>query len=161
MANYSMKDITDLREITGMGLGDIKKALDESDGNRDKALQALRERGAKIMDKKSDRNAGEGVIEVYVHAGKTGVIVEINCETDFVAKSDAFKDFAHDIALQIASMSPESVEELLAQSFVKDSKQTISDYLVDTTGRMGEKIVITRFNRYFLGETATPVTEEE
>ena len=161
MANYTLKDITDLREMTGMGLSDIKKALEEADGDRSKAMVALKERGAKIMDKKSDRTAGEGIIEAYVHAGRTGVIVEINCETDFVARGEGFKEFAHDVALQIASMNPENVEELLEQSFVKDSKLTINDYLRDTTSKMGEKIVITRFVRYALGETAVAATDQE
>src|SRR5690606_36506732 len=133
MANISMQDITELRELTGMGLGDVKKALEEAEGNRPKALEMLKERGAKIMDKKSDRTAGEGIVEVYVHAGKTGVIVEISCQTDFVAKGEFFKEFAHDVALQIASVAPATVEELLEQSFVKDSKLTIADYLRDTT----------------------------
>jgi elongation factor Ts len=159
MANYTLQDITELRELTGMGLGDIKKALEEADGNRAKAMEVLRERGAKIMDKKSDRTTGEGIIEAYVHAKRTGVIVEVNCETDFVSRSEGFKEFAHDIALQIASMNPATVEELLSQAFVKDSKLTIADYLRDNTSRMGEKIVISRFTRYSLGETEA-ATEE-
>jgi len=152
MASYSMQDITDLREMTGMGLSDIKKALEEAEGNRPKALELLKERGAKIMEKKSDRTAGEGIIEAYVHGGRIGVLLEVNCETDFVARSDSFKEFAHDLALQISSMKPEGVEELLAQPFIKDSKLTIADYLRDTTSRLGEKIVIARFDRYVLGD---------
>ncbi|MBU6389325.1 translation elongation factor Ts [Patescibacteria group bacterium] len=154
MANYTLQDITELRELTGMGLSDIKKALEEAEGDRSKALEALRKRGASIMEKKSERTAGEGLIEAYVHGGRTGVLVEINCETDFVSRGELFKEFAHDIALQIASMAPENVEELLAQTYIKDSKLTIADYLRDTTGKLGEKIVITRFIRYGLGETA-------
>ena len=158
MANYTMQDIQDLREMTGMGLSDIKKALDEADGNRPKALELLKERGAKIMEKKSDRTAGEGIIEAYVHGGRIGVLLEVNCETDFVARSDSFKEFAHDVALQISSMKPESVEELLEQPFIKDSKLSIADYLRDTTSRLGEKIVISRFERYVLGG-AQPAAE--
>lgn len=154
MANYTVQDITELREMTGMGLSDIKKALDEADGDRSKAMAALRERGAHIMAKKSDRTAGEGVIEAYVHAGRAGVIVEINCETDFVSRSESFKAFAHDVALQIASMNPATIEELLEQPFVKDSKLTIGEYLRDTTSMLGEKIIISRFTRYGLGESA-------
>lgn len=160
MADYTLQDITELREMTGMGLSDIKKALEEASGDRSKAMGLLKERGAKIMDKKSGRTAGEGVIEAYVHAGRTGVIVEVNCETDFVARGESFKEFAHDIALQIASMGAASVEELLEQAFVKDSKLTIAEYLRDTTGKMGEKIVINRFTRYVLGENVVAGTEE-
>ncbi|MEI6478206.1 MAG: translation elongation factor Ts [bacterium] len=153
MANYTMQDIAELREQTGMGLSDIKNALEEAAGDRAKAMTFLKERGAKIMGKKADRDASEGVIEAYVHSGRIGVIVEVNCETDFVARGEAFKEFAHDLALQIASMAPENVEELLEQAFVKDSKLTIGEYLQDTTSKMGEKIVISRFTRYELGQS--------
>lgn len=153
MANYTTQDISELREQTGMGLMDIKKALNEAKGNRAQAMELLRERGAKIMDKKSDRTAGEGLIEAYVHAGRIGVLVEVNCETDFVARSEAFKEFIHDLALQISSMAPATVEELLEQPWIKEGKLTIGDYLRDTTSKIGEKIQIARFTRYVLGET--------
>jgi len=152
MANYTTQDIQDLREQTGMGLMDIKKAWDEADGNRAKAMEVLKERGAKIMEKKSDRSVGEGLIEAYVHGGRIGVILELNCETDFVARSETFKEFAHDLALQISSMAPETVEELLEQPFVKDSKLSIGQYLQDATSKLGERIVIARFTRYVLGQ---------
>ena len=154
MANYTMKDVADLREETGMGLMDIKNALEEADGNRAKTMELLKERGAKIMGKKSDRTAGEGVIEGYVHNGRIGVMLEVNCETDFVARSETFKEFSHDVALQISSMKPDSVEELLEQPWIKDSKMTFGDYLRDMTSKLGEKIVISRFDRYVLGETS-------
>ena len=152
MANYTLQDVADLREQTGMGMMDIKKVLEESDGNRAKALELLRERGAHIMAKKADRVTGEGLIEAYVHGGRIGVLLELNCETDFVARSETFKEFAHDLALQISSMAPASVEELLEQAFIKDSKMTIADYLQDATSKLGEKIVIARFERFVLGE---------
>jgi elongation factor Ts len=154
MPNYTTQDITDLREQTGMGLMDIKKALDEADGNRGKALEFLKERGAKIMAKKSDRTTAEGLIEAYVHGGRIGVLLEVNCETDFVARSETFKEFAHDLALQISSMSPETVEELLEQPFIKDSKLSMGGYLQDVTSRLGEKVVVKRFVRYSLGSEA-------
>ena len=160
MANYSLQDVTDLREQTGMGLMDIKKVLDEADGNRAKALELLKERGAKIMAKKADRVSGEGVIEAYVHAGRIGVMLELNCDTDFVARSETFKEFAHDLALQVSSMAPETVEELLEQPFIKDSKMSIADYLRDMTSKLGERLVISRFTRIVLGETAVKPTEE-
>ena len=160
MANYTMQDISELREMTGMGLMDIKNALEGAEGDRSKALEALRERGAKIMDKKSDRTAGEGVVEAYVHGGRIGVLIEVNCETDFVGRSETFKEFVHDLALQISSMKPESVEELLQQTFIKDSKLTIASYLQDTTSKLGERIVIARFVRYVLGETQSEAVAE-
>ncbi len=152
MANYTMQDVADLREQTGMGLMDIKKVLEESGGDRAKALELLKERGAKIMDKKSDRTAGEGLIEAYVHGGRIGVLLEVNCETDFVARSESFKEFAHDVVLQVASMKPDTVEELLEQPWIKDSKMTIADLLRDVTSKLGEKIVISRFERMVLGQ---------
>lgn len=161
MANYTTQDIQDLREQTGMGLMDIKKALDEADGDRAKAMELLKERGAKIMDKKADRTAGEGIVEAYVHGGRIGVLLEVNCETDFVARGETFKEFAHDVALQISSMAPASVEELMEQPFIKDSKLTIGDYLRDVTGKLGERIVIARFVRYVLGETGTAADQAE
>jgi len=161
MAKYTTDDITNLRETTGMGLMDIKKALDEADGDRTKALGLLKERGAKIMDKKSGRTAGEGLVEAYVHGGRIGVLLEVNCETDFVSRSDGFKEFCHDLALQISSMDPKSVEDLLEQPWIKDAKLTIADYLRETTGKLGEKIVIARFSRYLLGETEAGAGSEE
>jgi elongation factor Ts len=154
MPNYTTTDITDLREQTSMGLMDVKKALDEADGDKAKALELLRERGASLVAKKADRHAAQGVIEAYVHGGRIGVLVEVNCETDFVARGDAFKEFAHDLALQIASMAPVTVDELLDQDFFKDTKLTIKQYLAEVTGKLGEKIVIGRFDRYVLGELA-------
>jgi elongation factor Ts len=159
MASYSMNDISDLRDETGMGLMDIKKALEEADGNRAKALEFLKERGAKIMSKKSDRVAGEGIIEAYVHNGRIGVLLEVNCETDFVSRSETFKEFSHDVALQISSMSPTTVEELMEQPFIKDSKLSMGEYLQDVTSRLGERIVISRFERYVLGGATTSAVE--
>jgi elongation factor Ts len=154
MVNYTTADIAELREMTSMGLMDVKKALDEADGDKKKALEILKERGASIMAKKSARHAAQGVIEAYVHGGRIGVLLEVNCETDFVARGEAFKEFAHDVALQIASAAPETVEELLEQEFIKDTSKTISALLAEVTGKIGERIVITRFDRYVLGELA-------
>jgi elongation factor Ts len=151
---YTTADIAELRERTGMGMLDVKKALDEAEGDKSKALELLKARGAQIMAKKADRHAAEGVIETYVHNGRIGVMVEVNCETDFVARSDGFEAFAHDVALQISSMAPETVEELLEQPFIRDAKKTIAEYLAETTATLGERIVITRFVRYVLGEQA-------
>lgn len=153
MANYTTADIAELREQTGMGLMDVKKALEEADGNKGKALEFLKERGAHIMAKKADRTASEGMIEGYVHSGKIGVLVEVNCETDFVARGDDFKNFVHDLALQISSMAPATVEELLEQDFIKGGG-TVASLLSTVTGKVGERIVIKRFVRYVLGENA-------
>jgi elongation factor Ts len=107
----SVEDIKKLKELSGIGLTDAKNALVESNGDFDKALEVLRKKGVTKADKKSDREAREGIIDSYVHGGRIGVIVEVNCETDFVAKTDNFKSFVHNIALQIASMSPIYISE--------------------------------------------------
>ena len=107
----TVEDIKKLKELTGIGLTDAKVALVEADGDFDKALEALRKKGLTKAEKKGDREAREGVIDSYVHGGRIGVLVEVNCETDFVARTDGFKEFAHLIALQIASMSPTYVSE--------------------------------------------------
>jgi len=102
----SIDDIKKLKELTGIGLTDAKAALLESKGNFEKALETLRKKGITKAEKKGDREAREGLIDSYVHSGRIGVLVEVNCETDFVARTDGFKSFVHEIALQIASMSP-------------------------------------------------------
>lgn len=107
----SIDDIKKLKELTGVGLTDAKVALVEADGNFDKALEAMRKKGLTRAEKKGDREAREGIIDSYVHSGRIGVIVEVNCETDFVARLDGFKEVAHEIALQIAAMNPTYVSE--------------------------------------------------
>ena len=107
----SIDDIRKLKELTGVGLTDAKAALVEADGDFDKALEAMRKKGITKAEKKADREAREGIIDSYVHGGRIGVLVEVNCETDFVARTDGFKEFAHAIALQVASMSPQYISE--------------------------------------------------
>ena len=102
----SLDEIKKLKELTGVGLTDAKKALIEADGDFDKALTAMREKGLTKAEKRGEREAREGLIESYVHSGRIGVLVELNCETDFVAKTAEFKELAHDLALQVAAMSP-------------------------------------------------------
>lgn len=144
-------DIQKLREETGAGIMECKRALEEAKGDFGKAKEILKERGALIAQKKSERVAGEGVIESYIHSnGKIGALVEINAETDFVARNPEFKEFAHDIAMQIASMDPKDVEGLLEQSFIKDQSLTIRDLLHQKIAKIGENIQIKRFVRYNL-----------
>ena len=107
----SIDDIRKLKELSGIGLTDAKAALVEADGNFDKALEALRKKGVTKAEKKGDREAREGLIDSYVHSGRIGVLVEVNCETDFVARTDGFKSFVHEIALQVASMSPTYISD--------------------------------------------------
>ncbi len=143
--------VKELRQRTGIGLMDAKRALVEAAGDMDQAIAILQAKGASVMAKKADRTASDGIIETYVHNNKIGVMVEVNCETDFVARNPEFRNFAHEVALQIASMRPATVEELLAQPFVKSPSQTMSDLLTALVQKIGEKIVIERFERYELG----------
>ncbi len=168
MTTISADAIKELRERTSAGIMDCKNALQDANGDMDKAIALLRERGIATVAKKASRAANEGLIETYVHAGgRIGVIVELNCETDFVARTDDFKELAHNIALQVAAMDPRAIDDeiplddldtsdgeprLLHQPFVKDSSQTIGNLLTDTVAKVGENIVIRRFVRYGLGE---------
>ena len=111
MAKISIEDIKKLKELSGVGLTDAKKALVEAKGNFDKALAAMRKKGLTKAEKRGDRETREGYIDAYVHDGRIGAIIELNCETSFVANTDEFKDLAHKIAMQVASMAPLYVTE--------------------------------------------------
>ena len=194
--SVSIDDIKKLKELSGIGLTDAKAALVEADGDFDKALEALRKKGVTKAEKKGDREAREGIIDSYVHSGRIGVLVEVNCETDFVARLDGFKTFAHEIALQIAAMAPTYVSEadipaeeiervrseakerviaegkpadladkivdgqvkkhfeekvLLTQTYIKNDKQTVADFLKENVAILGENLVIRQFKRIELG----------
>ena len=111
MAEITIEQIKKLKELSGVGLTDAKKALVEADGDFDKALEAMRKKGLTKAEKRGDRETREGLIESYIHDGRLGAIVEVNCETSFVAKTDEFKTLAHQIAMQVASMNPLYVSE--------------------------------------------------
>lgn len=123
MANISIEDIKKLKELSGVGLTDAKQALVESDGDFDKALEAMRKKGLTKAEKRGDRETREGLIEAYIHDGRIGAIVEVNCETSFVAKTDEFKDLAHKIAMQVASMNPLYVSAENIPADVMDAKK--------------------------------------
>ncbi len=146
MDNFILK----LREETGAGVMDCKRALDDAKGDYEKAKQIIFERGVIKAEKKSERKTGSGVLETYVHSGRIGVILELRCETDFVAKTDVFKELAHDLAMHIASMNPENVDQLINQPFVKDESKTIKDLITQTIAKTGENVKIERFCRYEL-----------
>ncbi|OGD61239.1 translation elongation factor Ts [Candidatus Berkelbacteria bacterium RIFCSPLOWO2_01_FULL_50_28] len=149
MANVEL--IKKLRAQTGLGMHDIKKALDESNDNEANALVLLKEWGLSTVAKKSDRATSQGLVESYVHGGRLGAIVEVNCETDFVARNDEFKAFVKDIAMQVASMNPQDVEELLKQDYFRDPSKTIEELLTEVISKIGENVRISRFQRFELG----------
>ncbi|MEX0594824.1 MAG: translation elongation factor Ts [Patescibacteria group bacterium] len=149
----TVDQIKSLRAKTGLGIHDVKSALEEADGNEEKAIAVLKERGLSTVAKKSDRTTSQGLVDAYVHSGRIGAMVEVSCETDFVARNDDFKAFVHDLALQVASMNPENVDELLKQEFFKDTTKTIEGYLNETIAKIGENIKIARFSRIELGQS--------
>jgi elongation factor Ts len=151
--SYTTDDLKKLREETGAAIMDCKKALDESAGDFGKAKEWVRQRGLAKAEKKADRETNEGYIASYVHStNKIAALVELRCETDFVARNSEFQEMARGVAMQVASMAPTSVDELLAQDFIKDPSQTIEQLVKSLSGKIGEKFVIHRFVRYQVGE---------
>ena len=149
MAAVTAAMVKELRERTNAGMMDCKKALLAADGDMDKAIDWLREKGLAQAAKKASRVAAEGVVAQYVTpCGCTGVIVEVNCETDFVAKTDNFAAFANNVAKHIAKANPADVDELMNQKFVDDETKTISDLVAEATVAIGEKISVRRFARF-------------
>jgi elongation factor Ts len=199
MADISIDEIKRLRELTGVGITDAKAALVETNGDFDKALAAMRKKGLTKAEKRGEREARAGIVGTYNHDGRIGVLVEVNCETDFVAKTDEFKELVKDIAMHIAASSPlfvsaddVSTEEknkqtaeftekvkgegksenmvpqivegmlkkhfaeraLLEQPFVKNPDQTVGQYVKEANAKLGENIVVRRFNRMAIGEVS-------
>lgn len=191
-----LAEVKKLKELTGVGLSDAKTALVGADGDFDKALEAMRKKGLTKAEKKGDREAREGLVDAYVHGGRIGVLVEVNCETDFVARTDDFKTLVHDIALHVSATAPHYVstedvpeeisaakkaefaerareegkpddmvekivegqvkkyfaeQTLLEQPFVKNPDITIGELVKDHIARLGENIIIRRFERVELG----------
>ena len=171
----SVSDIKKLRELTQVGINECKEALAEAKGDFDKALKVLKQKGAKIMEKKSARVTSQGLVEAYIHfGGNLGALVEVDCETDFVARTEAFKKFVKDLSMHVAAVNPtylkredipadvsskiENIEEyakehcLLEQIYVKDNAITVGEYLRNVISQTGENVVIKRFARFALGE---------
>ncbi|MCY3887056.1 MAG: elongation factor Ts [Chloroflexi bacterium] len=159
--------IKTLRERTQAGVMDCRQALEEAGGDMDQATAILRDKGLATASKRADRETNHGLVEAYIHGGRIGALVELNCETDFVARTDLFKTLAHDIAMQVASMQPTvicpedldpdaagSPEQLalLAQPFIKDQSKSVQDRINETVASTGEKIKVRRMMRYSLGE---------
>jgi elongation factor Ts len=163
----SIEAVKELRKKTNVGIADCNKALLEVGGDMEKALELLKQRGAAIAEKKRYETATEGVIEAYIHHTKrVGALVELNCETDFVARTAEFKELAHDLAMQIAAAVPQFVtsEEmppeaktdpqtvcLLSQPFIKDPTKTVQEVIAEAIAKIGENIKVRRFARFELG----------
>ena len=151
--NITAEMVKDLREMTNAGMMDCKKALKETNGDMSKAADYLREKGLAAAAKKASRIAAEGLVGSYFcEKCNTASLVEVNCETDFVAKTDEFKALVEDICIQVISADPADVDALLASKFVKDETQTIADLITAKVATIGEKITVRRFARYAASE---------
>jgi elongation factor Ts len=144
------EDIKKLREMTGAGIMECKKALQDAKGDVEEAKNLINERGLVKAEKKSERKKGAGILESYIHNSRVGVLLELRCETDFVARTDDFKTLAHDLAMHIAAMDPENVEMLLKQPYVKDPTKIVGDVIKQVIAKLGENTGIERFMRYEL-----------
>jgi elongation factor Ts len=165
----SIETVKELRSRTNVGIADCNKALAEVGGDIEKAIEFLKQRGAAIAEMKKDAAATEGLIEAYIHhTRRVGALVELNCETDFVARTPEFKELAHDLAMQVAAAAPQFLtsEEvpseaeaeadpqtvcLLNQPFIKDPTRTVQDIIAETIAKVGENIKVHRFARFELG----------
>ena len=164
----TLDQIKELREASGAGVMDCKRALEASDGDVQKAKKYLAEQGLASAAKKAHRETAQGVIESYIHAGgRIGALVEVNCETDFVARTEEFQALAREIAMQVAAMNPLAVNEgdelpsaadlrgdevvLLKQPYIRDASKTIQDLINETIGKTGENIQVKQFQRFELG----------
>ena len=148
---FSLDDLKKLRKETKAGVADCRQALEDAGGDYAKAKKLIAERGLVKAAKKGDRETSQGIVESYVHAGRVGVLVELRCETDFVARTDDFKTLAHEIALQVASMDPKNVTELLKSPYIRDASMTIEALVKQTIAKLGENITIAGFTRMELG----------
>jgi len=160
--------VKELRDQSGAPIMECKNTLIETQGDMGRALQILKERGLLKAKEKAERATTEGVVEAYVHAGgRIGAMVEVNCETDFVARTDEFKELAHDLAMQVTAMAPqfisrEEVSEgtdiepqtacLLLQSYIKNPDKTVQEIIAETIAKVGENIKVSRFARFELGD---------
>jgi elongation factor Ts len=159
------EQIQRLREETGAGIMDCKRALEETGGDSERARAILREKGLASAAKKSSREARQGMVEAYIHAGgRVGAMVELNCETDFVARTDQFRTLAREIAMQVAAMNParigneegldgqaEEAPPLLEQAWIRDPGKTVRDLVHDAIAQLGENVVVRRIARFELG----------
>ena len=151
MAEISAKLVQELRQKTGAGMMDCKKALKENDGDIEKSIEWLRQKGIASAGKKSDRVAAEGLVETYIEPnGQTGVLLEVNCQTDFVARNDAFKALVKNLAQQASAV--DSVESLLTQPYIEDNNITVDQFIKQAIAQLGENIQVRRFVKFALPE---------
>ena len=147
-------EVKRLREQTGAGVMDCKRALEESKGDFEQAKALIKERGLAKAQKKSDREAKEGIVEAYVHAGgRIGAMVEVSSETDFVARNPEFRELAKELAMQVAAMDPKDVDELLEQAYIRDASKKVGELVTGIAAATGENVRVRRFKRFQLGQS--------
>jgi elongation factor Ts len=166
VADITLDLIKELRERSGAGVMDCKRALEATNGNLDKAVEFLKEQGIASAEKKANRVTAQGLVDCYIHAGRIGAIVEVNCETDFVARTPEFQNLVHEIAMQVVASNPLGVSRddlpedaegepeqiaLLEQPYIRDASMTIRQLINETIGKTGENIQVKRFTRFELG----------
>lgn len=143
-----IENIKKLRDLTGAGVIDCKKALEEAKGDFEKAKEIIFEKGLIKAESKAERKTGSGYLQSYIHNDRIGVLLELRCETDFVARSDKFRNLAYELAMQIAAMEPKDIEELLNQFYIKNESILIKDLINQNIAVIGENIKIERFCRF-------------
>ena len=153
MVKVSLEDLKKLRSETQASVSDCRKALEESGGDYKKALKWLKKRGIEKAEKKAGRQTQQGLIDSYIHQnGKVAAMVELLCETDFVARTGEFRNLAHEISMQVAAMNPKNVDALLKQEYIRDSSKTIESLVKMAIGKLGENITIKQFQRFAIGQ---------
>ncbi|MEK7578422.1 MAG: elongation factor Ts [Patescibacteria group bacterium] len=142
-------DLKKIRNMTGASVNAIREALEEADGEIERALKLLKDKGATVAAKKAGRQTGEGIISCYIHAnGKVGVLVKLLCETDFVARTEQFKELGHELAMHIAAMSPINIDIFLSQDYIRDQDMTVDTLIKGYIAKLGENIKIDEFCRF-------------
>lgn len=149
----STQDIKKLRRQTGAGVMDVKRALEEAGGDLTQARRILYEEGLDLAEKKAKREASQGGVAAYIHInGRIGALVEVRCETDFVARTNEFARLCQDLTMQVTAMNPKNVEELLEQEYIRETSRKVKSIIQEVSARTGENILVKRFARYELGE---------
>ncbi len=141
-------EIQKLREMTGAGVIECKRAVEEAGGDIDKAVSIIHKRGLTKAEKKGERVTGAGLLETYIHNERVGVLLELCCETDFVSRSEDFRNLAHDLAMQVAAMGSKDVDELLKEAYIKDESVNIDSLIKSAIAKFGENIRVEKFCRY-------------
>ncbi len=166
--DISVELVKELRQRSGAGIMDCKRSLEEAGGDLEKAMQALRDKGIATIEKRSGRETRDGIVESYIHSGgRIGAMVELSCETDFVSRTPEFRELAHNLAMQVAAMSPQYLDQseqpegtdgnqevlcLLQQPFIKDDGKVVQELITELATRVGENVRVRRFARFQLGE---------